>query len=122
MKLHFTLNHAGYLPEALVITTGKYSELTIAHRTAMRQTILTMDKGFLDFRSFYRLDKSGVFFVTQIKDDTRYEVVERCPVTSAQYVFPLNGFTWPRLAAASAIPISSGSSPSRRKRASVCSS
>ena len=45
-----------------------------------------MDKGFLDFRWFYRLDKSGVFFVTRIKDDTRYEVVERCPVTSGQNV------------------------------------
>lgn len=29
IKLHLTLDHAGYLPEAMVITTGKYSELTV---------------------------------------------------------------------------------------------
>ncbi|HEY5750072.1 MAG TPA: IS4 family transposase [Chryseolinea sp.] len=87
VKLHLTLNHAGYLPEALVITTGRYSELTIARRRQyLPQTILIMDKGFLDFRWFSRLDKGGVFFVTRIKDDTRYEVVEHCPVTSGQNV------------------------------------
>src|SRR5262245_51615033 len=32
VKLHVTLDHAGYLPEALVVTTGNYSELTIARR------------------------------------------------------------------------------------------
>ena len=36
VKLHLTLNHAGYLPEAMVITTGKYSELTVARRRAIR--------------------------------------------------------------------------------------
>jgi Transposase DDE domain/Domain of unknown function (DUF4372) len=87
IKLHLTLNHAGYLPEALVITTGKYSELTIARRQRYSPaTILIMDKGFLDFGWFYQLDKNGVFFVTRIKDDTRYEVIEHRPVTTAKNV------------------------------------
>lgn len=77
VKLHLTLNHAGYLPEALVITTGTYSELTIARRQQYdKGTILVMDRGFLHFGWFHRLDQSGVYFVTRIKSDTRYEVVE----------------------------------------------
>jgi hypothetical protein len=77
VKLHLTLNHAGYLPEALVITTGTYSELTIARRQQYAKgTILVMDRGFLHFGWFRRLDESGVFFVTRIKSDTRHEVVE----------------------------------------------
>jgi hypothetical protein len=77
VKLHLTLNHAGYLPEALVITTGTYSELTIARRQQYAKgTILVMDRGFLHFGWFHRLDQSGVYFVTRIKSDTRYEVVE----------------------------------------------
>lgn len=77
VKLHMTLNHAGYLPEALVITTGTYSELTIARRQEyQRGTILVMDRGFVDFRWFRRLNDGGVLFVTRIKSDTRYEVVE----------------------------------------------
>lgn len=82
VKLHLTLNHAGYLPEALVITTGTYSELTIARRRHYeRGTILVMDKGFLDFRWFNQLNQSGVLFVTRIKNDTRFEVVGHREVT-----------------------------------------
>ena len=81
VKLHLTLDHAGYLPEAMVITTGKYSELTVARRRRYaRGTMLIMDRGFADFRWFNQLDESGVFFVTRIKKDTPYTVVQSDPV------------------------------------------
>jgi hypothetical protein len=78
VKLHFTLDHAGYLPEAMVITTGAYSELTVLRRRSYaRGTILVMDRGFVDFGWFGQLNQNGVIFVTRIKSDTRYEIVER---------------------------------------------
>lgn len=81
VKLHFTLDHAGYLPEAMVITTGKYSELTVLRRRQYaRGTILVMDRGFVDFGWFGELNQNGVVFVTRIKTDTRYEIVEHRPV------------------------------------------
>jgi DDE family transposase/uncharacterized protein DUF4372 len=81
VKLHLTLDHAGYLPEAMVITTGKYSELTVARRRRYaRGTILIMDRGFVDFRWFNQLDQSNVSFVTRIKKDTPYRVVQSDPV------------------------------------------
>ena len=81
IKLHLTLDHAGYLPEAAVITTGKYSELTVARRRRYaRGTILIMDRGFVNFRWFRQLNESGVLFITRIKKDTAYEVVESYPV------------------------------------------
>jgi hypothetical protein len=87
VKLHLTLNHAGYMPEALVITTGTYSELTVARRQQYASgTILIMDRGFLHFRWFRRLDRSGVFFVTRIKSDTRYEVIEHRQVTPGERI------------------------------------
>src|SRR5262245_60501439 len=83
VKLHLTLDHAGYLPEAMVITTGTYSELTVARRRSyVKGTILIMDRGFLDFGWFHELDHNGVFFVTRIKSDTRYEVVQHAAVTA----------------------------------------
>lgn len=83
IKLHLTLDHAGYLPEALVITTGRYSELTIARRRQyVAGTTLLMDKGFIDFKWFSQLNRNGVFFVTRMKEDTRYEVVESRPLTT----------------------------------------
>src|SRR5215510_310148 len=87
VKLHLTLNHAGYLPEALVITTGKYSELTIARRQQYAKgTILVMDRGFLHFGWFRQLDENGVYFVTRIKSDTRYEVVEHRNVSGENII------------------------------------
>jgi IS4 transposase len=81
VKLHFTLDHAGYLPAAMVITTGTYSELTMARRQKYEAgTLLLMDRGFHDFRWFHALNDSGVLFVTRLKKDTRYEIVESLPV------------------------------------------
>src|SRR5499425_232773 len=58
VKLHFTLDHGGYLPEAMVITTGNHSELTIARRRRYEKgTILVMDRGFLHFGWFRQLDE-----------------------------------------------------------------
>ena len=87
VKLHVRLSHAGYLPEAMVITTGSYSELTIARRQPyQRGTILVMDRGFLDFRWFRRLDENGVFFVTRMKTDTRYAIVRELEVSNDKVI------------------------------------
>jgi hypothetical protein len=81
VKLHLTLDHAGYLPEAMVITTGKYSELTVAQRRRYAQgTILVMDRGFVHFRWFAQLNASGVFFVTRMKEQVAYELIETRPI------------------------------------------
>ena len=85
VKLHFTLDHAGYLPEAMVITTGAYSELTVLRRRSYaRGTILVMDRGFVDFGWFGQLNQNGVVFVTRIKRDTRYEIVEHRQVVPSK--------------------------------------
>jgi len=77
VKLHFTLDHAGYLPCALVITTGAQSELSIARRQGWESgTILVMDRGFVHIRWFSDLNRRGVSFVTRMKKHTRYEVIE----------------------------------------------
>jgi hypothetical protein len=87
VKLHFTLDHAGYLPEAMVITTGAYSELTVLRRRSYaRGTILVMDRGFVDFGWFAQLNQNGVVFVTRIKRDTRYEIAEHHPVVPGKGV------------------------------------
>jgi Transposase DDE domain/Domain of unknown function (DUF4372) len=87
IKLHVTLDHAGYLPEAMVITTGKYSELTIARRRHYAKgTILIMDRGFVHFGWFQELNKAGVWFVTRAKKAMRYQVVESKPVTAGTLV------------------------------------
>jgi len=87
IKLHVTLDHAGYMPEAMVITTGKYSELTVARRRRYaRGTILVMDRGFVHFGWFKELNKDGVWFVTRAKKAMSYRIVESKPVTAGTVV------------------------------------
>lgn len=81
LKLHFTLDHAGYLPSAMVITTGNYSELIVARRQHwQRGTILLFDRGFIDFSWFHRLSQQGVWFITRVKSDMSYEVVDSAKI------------------------------------------
>jgi len=83
VKLHLTLDHGNYLPEALVVTTGKYSELTILRRRRYAKgTILVMDRGFLHFGWLHQLNEDGVSFVTRMKTEVRYQVVESRPVVA----------------------------------------
>lgn len=81
VKLHFTLDHDGYLPTAMVITPGKRHEVTIARQQRFApHTILVFDRGYIDFTWFAALDAAKVFFVTRLKAGTAYEVIERRPL------------------------------------------
>jgi hypothetical protein len=81
VKLHMLLDHDGYLPSYAVITTGKISDITVARRLRLEPgTILVMDRGYIDYEWFVKLTLQGVFFVTRLKDNAVYKVVEERPV------------------------------------------
>ncbi len=81
VKLHFTLDHDGYLPLVLTITEGKCRETPVArHQTFAPGTILVFDRGYLDLAWFAELSAAGVFFVTRLRTTTRYRVVARRPI------------------------------------------
>jgi hypothetical protein len=77
VKLHFTLDHDGYLPTALVITEGTRSEKSIARQqTFAPGTIVVVDRGYVDYAWFATLTAAGVFFVTRLRADATYAVVQ----------------------------------------------
>ena len=81
VKLHFTLDHDGYLPTVLTITEGKRRETPVARaQTFAPGTILVFDRGYLDLKWFAELAAAGVFFVTRLRTTARYRVVTRRPV------------------------------------------
>jgi hypothetical protein len=78
VTLHFTLDHDGYLPKALVISEGNRHEVTLARQqTFAPSTILVFDRGYLDYAWFAQLTQAGVFFVTRLKEGTAYDVVQQ---------------------------------------------
>ena len=77
VKLHLLLDHDGYLPDFAVITDGKTADVTTAYHFRLPAgSIVALDRGYCDFGLFARWNKAGVFFVTRLKGNAAYEVVE----------------------------------------------
>jgi len=77
VKLHLQLDHAGHLPSFAVVTEGKTHEVTVARKMRFeRGTIVAMDRGYIDYSWFERLSDDGVSFVTRMKSNAVYYVVE----------------------------------------------
>ena len=78
VKLHFTLDHDGYLPTVLTITEGKRRETPVARQQQFAPgTILVLDRGYLNLYWFAELTAAGVYFVTRLRTTARYRVVAR---------------------------------------------
>jgi hypothetical protein len=81
VKLHQLLDHDGYLPDFAVITDGKTTDVATArHFTLSAGSIVAIDRGYCDFALFSQWNPSGVFFVTRLKGNAAYEVVEERPL------------------------------------------
>jgi len=81
VKLHLLLDHQGLLPSYAVVTEGRVHESRIARTLRFEPgTIVVFDRGYNDYAWFAALDAAGVFFVTRMKDNTDYGVVERRPI------------------------------------------
>ena len=81
VKLHLLLDHQGLLPSYAVLSEGRVHESRIARTLRFEPgTIVVFDRGYNDYDWFAALDAQGVFFVTRMKDNTDYGVLERRPV------------------------------------------
>jgi IS4 transposase len=72
------LDHDGYLPSFAVITEGKKHEVRVARQMQFAPgAILVFDRGYTDYEWFMSLTKQGVYFVTRLKENADYGVVEK---------------------------------------------
>ena len=81
IKLHVGLNHDGYLPEFVTITEGKTSDVEMVRTlTFPSGSIVVVDRGYNDYGWYNQLTEKGVFFVTRLKANAQYRVINRQPV------------------------------------------
>lgn len=81
VKLHLLLDHDGYLPRYCLISEAKKYDIELARYLDFpADSILVFDRAYNDFQWFYDLTVRGIFFVTRMKERTRYEVVQSRPV------------------------------------------
>jgi len=80
-KVHILLDHDDYMPEFVLITEAKRSDIKAARLLKLNPgSIVAMDRAYNDFKLFGKWTADGVFFVTRLKSDTRYEVIEEYTV------------------------------------------
>jgi hypothetical protein len=78
IKLHLLLDHDGYLPSFACLTEGKVHEIRVARQMRFAPgTIVVFDRGYTDYDWFAELHQQGVFWVTRLKDNADYVVVEK---------------------------------------------
>ncbi len=78
VKLHVGLNHAGYLPEFVTLTEGRQHDVTVGRILQFpKGSIVVMDKAYNDYSWYKQLTDNGIFFVTRLKTNAKYRVIER---------------------------------------------
>ena len=87
VKLHMVLDHDGYLPCYCIITDGKVHDVKAAHQIGFAPgTIVVDDRGYNDYRLFAKWTDARVWFVTRMKDNALYEVVEERTVPQNRHI------------------------------------
>lgn len=78
IKLHLLLDHDGYLPTFAHLTEGKTHEVRVARTLELPAgSIVAIDKGYHDFGLYRKWTHAGIWFVTKLKKNADYRVVER---------------------------------------------
>tara|TARA_B100000315_G_scaffold255149_1_gene297787 strand:+ start:110 stop:1288 length:1179 start_codon:yes stop_codon:yes gene_type:complete len=80
-KLHTLLDHNGYLPSFMVITDGKTHDINVVKDSSYGfpslspDSMLLVDRAYIDYRWLYSLTKNRLFFVVKAKSNMKYKVL-----------------------------------------------
>ena len=80
-KLHTLFDHNGYLPSFVVLTDGRTHDVNIVKDASYGvpalspDSILLVDRAYIDYNWLYSLTKQRLFFVTRMKKNMKYTVL-----------------------------------------------
>ena len=81
IRIHTLLDHDGHIPAFATVTDAKTHESRMAKALELpKGSIVVFDKGFISYPWFRTLGAKGVFFVTRLKRNAVYTLLERRPV------------------------------------------
>jgi len=77
-KLHLGLDHDGLIPAFAAITRGKVGDQTQAKLMNFpKGSVIVFDKGYADYDWHKHLTNKGIFWVTRIRGNAKFKVLER---------------------------------------------
>jgi len=81
VKAHVLLDHDDYLPSYVLISEAKMHDSNVLSLLNLQPgSIVAMDKAYNDYKRFARWTEEGIYFVTRMKENAIYEVVQDFPV------------------------------------------
>jgi len=89
VKLHLMLDHDGYWPTYAHLTEAKCHDVHFARTLALpKGSVVVMDRGYVDYELWGRWTREGIVFVTRLKRNMPYRVVEtrRVPASKADRI------------------------------------
>ena len=81
LKLHTLLDHRGCLPSFITVTDGKCHDIRVARDSKfgfpslLPDSIITIDRAYIDYKWLYSLAQQKLFFVTRAKRNINYKVL-----------------------------------------------
>jgi hypothetical protein len=84
IKLHCLYDHSGALPTFLTVTDGKRHDVRVVKDNTFPlspDSIISVDKAYIDYTWLHSLDEQGVWFVTRAKSNIDYAVVGQHPIS-----------------------------------------
>lgn len=90
-RMHTLLDNTKGIPAFMCITDGKESELSVARENWKSwklppESIITFDRGYIDYSWMYDLHKENITFITRAKKSMQYAVIESLPVTEKNVI------------------------------------
>lgn len=77
IKMHCLYDHSGALPSFLTVTDGKRHDVRVVTESSFPlspDSIISIDKAYIDYKWLYSLDNNRIWFVTRAKSNIDYEV------------------------------------------------
>ncbi|HEX9060735.1 MAG TPA: IS4 family transposase [Clostridia bacterium] len=81
LKIHMLLDHQGCLPSFIRMTNGKCHEVNVVKKDRFgfpelpSDSILTVDRGYMDYKWLYSLHQKGVLFIIPAKSNMACDVI-----------------------------------------------
>ena len=100
LKIHNLYDHSGCIPTFMVITEGRRHDVKVAKELdlpLMADSIVSVDRAYIDYKWLNSLSKSGVYFVTRAKKNIYYEIIGQHQVNKKKgllfdYTIKLKGY------------------------------
>lgn len=87
VKVHVLLDHDQYLPTFVHISEAKRHDVAGARLLTLNPgSIVAMDRGYNDYGLFGSWTGKGIFFVTRLKDNAVFEILEKRPIPKGRNI------------------------------------